>query len=116
MGDLPTISPIITNTLGGLIVAWIMVLFVRELVKFIQVFKDAGMSKGLNGSDIFSKSVPFNLHDQRQSSTLECVKQIQQVIVDLGPLLERLVTAIENQTKVLEALQRQTDRRATPRG
>jgi hypothetical protein len=115
MTDVPNISPIITNTLGGLIIAWVMVLFVRELVKFIQAFKDAGMPKNGQVLDMFTRSVPFNLHAQQQNDLLLCVKETQKFIIELRPILTRLAEAIEHQTEVWDAICSQTDRRSTPR-
>jgi hypothetical protein len=105
------LSPLVVNTLGGLL-AILLIIFVLDRVNvLIRSVKNvtpppANGNGGKDGfaSDIFSRSVPFNLHVAETKAITEATCALGTKIEAFGKGLSDLISYAERQTVALEEL------------
>jgi len=106
--ELSAISPVLLNTMGGLVALLFVVMIINAITKLIRQYRPAavpaGNGKGGNGSDIFAKSVRFNLHDKAQENLCRKVETVEKKVDDIDRHFSRLIAIGERQAEALERL------------
>ena len=106
---LAEVSPILLNTMGGLVSLLFVVMIINAITKLVRSYRPAPVTAG-NGNgflgDLFSKSVRFNLHAQEQSHMCLKMTDIEKKIIEFDKHLSLLVDLSERQADALEELVR----------
>lgn len=106
MNDLG-LSPLVVNTLGGLVIALILVFFVKQLtlfVKEVKVNKGGAMEVGMNGGQRFETSRAFLNHCEKTDTVLLTVKESLIRHDNLDRHFKEMIAALNKQTELLQSL------------
>ena len=103
--ELTTISPLLLNTIGGLVALLFVVMIINAITKLIRSYRPVPVTAG-NGSsqDLFAKSVRFNLHAQEQGLMCTKLNEVEKKIIEFDQHLSQLVAIGERQAEALERL------------
>lgn len=106
--ELSSVSPLLLNTVGGLVALLFVVMIINAITKLVRQYRPVPVpvsnGNGKSADDIFGKSVRFNLHAQEQSQACAKLIDMEKKIHEFDKYLGQLVDLGERQTKALEEL------------
>ena len=106
--ELSAISPILLNTMVGLVALLFVVMIINAIMKLVKSYRPIpipiGNGYGKDSDNFFAKSVRFNLHAQEQANLCHKVEEVDKRVIELDKHLSKLVTIGERQAAALDEL------------